>query len=153
MRKRDVKFHRSRMERERSNSKASQPDDTESMFRLLFERTADAVWLFDPRTATMVDCNEAAAALMRSSRAELVGRRAEELSASVQPDGSPTVESVARRIAEILKSGNSRFEWIARRFDGTEVPLEVNATAIERNGEPVFVLVSRDVTERKDAEA
>ena len=123
------------------------------MFRLLFERTADAVWLFDPRTATMLDCNEAAAALMRSSRAELVGRRAEELSASVQPDGSPTVESVARRIAEILKSGNSRFEWTARRFDGTEVPLEVNATAIERNGEPVFVLVSRDITKRKDAEA
>jgi PAS domain S-box-containing protein len=139
---------------ERSNAKGTPPRDTESMFHLLFERTADAVWLFDPGTATVVDCNEAAAALMRCrSRADLVGKRAEELSPQVQPDGSPTVESVARRIAETLKRGNSRFEWTARRFDGTEVPLEVNATAIERDGKPVFVLVSRDITERKEAEA
>ncbi len=124
------------------------------MFDLLFERTADAVWLFDPRTAIIADCNEAAVALMRCrSRADLVGKGAADLSAPVQPDGSPTVESVARRIEETLKSGNSRFEWTARRFDGTEVPLEVNATAIERNGSPVFVLVSRDITERKEAEA
>jgi PAS domain S-box-containing protein len=124
------------------------------MFHLLFERTADAVWLFDPATATVVDCNKAAAALMRcESRAELIGKLAIELSAPVQPDGTPTAESVARRIAETLKSGNSRFEWTARRSDGTELPLEVNATTIERDGKPVFVLVSRDITERKDAEA
>ena len=124
------------------------------MFHLLFERTADAVWLFDPRTATIVDCNEAATVLMRCrSRADLVGKGAADLSTPTQPDGSPTVESVARRIEETLKNGNSRFEWTARRFDGTEVPLEVNATAIERDGNPVFVLVSRDITERKEAEA
>jgi PAS domain S-box-containing protein len=128
--------------------------DTESMFYLLFKRTADAVWLFDPGTATVVDCNKAAATLMRcESRADLIGKRAVELSAPVQPDGTPTVESVARRIVETLKSGNSRFEWTARRLDGTELPLEVNATTIERDGKPVFVLVSRDISERKDAEA
>jgi PAS domain-containing protein len=87
------------------------------MFHLLFERTADAVWLFDPGTATVVDCNKAAAALMGcESRADLIGKRAIELSAPVQPDGTPTVESVAQRIAETLKSGNSRFEWTARNF-------------------------------------
>src|SRR5215831_1384911 len=138
----------------RCSVSGSSPRDTESMFRLLFERTADAVWLFDPGNATVVDCNDAAAALMRcASKTDLIGKRAEQLSTEVQPDGMPTVESVARRIAETLKSGNSRFEWTARRFDGTELPLEVNATTIERDGKPVFVLVSRDVTERKDAEA
>src|SRR5215469_11246288 len=139
---------------ERCSASGGLSRNTESMFHLLFERTADAVWLFDPDTATVVDCNEAVAALMRcESRAELIGKRAEELSAPVQPDGTPTMESVTRRIAEILKNGNSRFEWTARRFDGTELPLEVNATTIERDGKPVFVLVSRDITERKDAEA
>lgn len=139
---------------ERCSAYGGPSRNTESMFHLLFERTADAVWLFDPGTATVVDCNKAAAALMRcESRADLIGKRAVELSAPVQPDGTSTVESVARRIAETLKSGNSRFEWTARRFDGTELPLEVNATTIERDGKPVFVLVSRDITERKDAEA
>ena len=36
------------------------------MFQLLFERSADAIWLFDPRDAVFVDCNDAAIALMRS---------------------------------------------------------------------------------------
>ena len=69
---------------ERGNAQGGPPGDTESMFHLLFERTADPIWLFDPCTATMVDCIEATVALMRcKSRAELVGKRAEDLSAPV----------------------------------------------------------------------
>jgi PAS domain S-box-containing protein len=151
---RRVDFRRSRMKQATSSANGRSSGETESMFHLLFERTRDAIWLFDPSTGTIVDCNEATVALMRCrSRAELVGKRAEELSSSVQSDGSPTAQSAARCIAETLKSGNSRFEWTAQRFDGTEVPLEVNATAVERNGRPVFVLISRDITERKEAEA
>ena len=139
---------------ERGNAKSSPSGETESMFDLLFERTTDAVWLFDPGTATIVDCNEATVALMRcKSRADIIGRRGQDFSPPVQPDGSPTGEAAARRTAETLKNGNSRFEWTARRFDGTEVPLEVTSTAIERNGRPLFVLVARDITERKKAEA
>lgn len=139
---------------ERGNAEGGPPGDPESMFHLLFERTADAVWLFDPGRATIVDCNEATVALMRcKNRAELIGTRGQDLSPPVQPDGTPTREMATRRIAETLKNGNSRFEWTARRFDGTEVPLEVTATAIERRGQPLFVLVARDVTERKKAEA
>ncbi len=124
------------------------------MFHLLFERTQDAILLFDPSTGTIVDCNEATVALMRyQTRAELVGKRAEELSPPLQPDGLTSAEAAARHIAKTLKSGNNRFEWTARRCDGTEVPLEINSTVIERQGRPIFVLVSRDVTERKAAEA
>src|SRR5262249_56012977 len=39
------------------------------------------------------------------------------------------------------------------RFGGKGVPVEVNGTRIERDGKAVFVLVSRDITKRKDAEA
>jgi PAS domain-containing protein len=100
---------------ERGNANGGSPADPESMFHLLFERTADAIWLVDPGTATIVDCNEASVALMRcSSRADLIGKRGEDLSPPVQPDGSLTGEAAARRIAETPKSGNSRFEWTAR---------------------------------------
>jgi hypothetical protein len=36
---------------ETGNANGSPPGDTESMFDLLFERTTDAIWLFDPGTA------------------------------------------------------------------------------------------------------
>ncbi|MBW0001403.1 MAG: PAS domain S-box protein [Verrucomicrobia bacterium] len=139
---------------ESTNAKGNPPGDNEAMFDLLFERTADAIWLFDPATAIIVDCNQATVALMRGkSRADLVGMRCIDFSPSVQPDGTPTKEAAARHVAEILKNGNLRFAWTAQRFDGTQVPLEVTATAIERGGQPLFVLVGRDITERNRAEA
>jgi PAS domain-containing protein len=79
---------------ESTNAKRSRPGDFESMFDLLFERTADAIWLFDPATAIIVDCNQATVALMRAkSRADLAGMRCADFSPSVQPDGSPTKEA------------------------------------------------------------
>jgi hypothetical protein len=39
-----------------------------------------------------------------------------------------------------------------RRFDGTEVPLKVNAAAIERDGESLIVLVSRQTDGRLSVE-
>ncbi len=140
-----------RMEPERpKNAYSRAADETDSLFRLLFERTRDPIWLFDPAIGTVKDCNEATVALMRyQGKAELLGKRVEDLSPPFQPDGSATSDLAAHGIAETLRCGNMRFEWTARRCDGTEVPLEVNATAIERNGRPVLVLISRDISGRK----
>jgi PAS domain S-box-containing protein len=137
---------------ESANAKFSPPRDSDSMFTFLFEHARDAIWVIDPDTAKVLDCNEATAVLMRCpSRADLVGKRLEELSPPRRQDGSHAVE-VVRGIAETLKSGNNKFAWRSQRFDGTEVPLEVYATASERAGEAVIVLVSRDVSERKEAD-
>jgi PAS domain S-box-containing protein len=122
------------------------------MFQFLFERTSDAIWLIDPETVAVVDCNEATAMLMRStSRADLVGRRLEEFATPEQKDGSSIVEAV-QQIAERFESRNSKLDWKARRFDGTEVTLEGNATVVDRDGATVVVLVSREAGERKEPE-
>jgi PAS domain-containing protein len=85
---------------ERCSAKCSPLRDNGSMFQFLFERTSDAVWLIDPGTGAVVDCNEATAVLMRCrNRADLVGRRLDELSAPEQKDGSPTAEAARRRSA------------------------------------------------------
>jgi PAS domain S-box-containing protein len=137
---------------QRRSAECSPPRDNDCMFQFLFERTSDAVCLIDPGTGTVVDCNDATAVLMRcTSRADLVGRRLEEFAASGQKEGSPTAEAV-RCIAERFQSRNNKFHWKARRFDGTEVTLEGSATAIERAGGTVVVLVARDAGEGKEAE-
>src|SRR6516225_11982751 len=130
--------------------RGSPPHDNGCIFQFLFKRTSDAVWLIDPDTGVVVDCNEATVVLMRSaSRADLVGRRLEELVAQEQEDGSPIVEAV-RRDAGRFESRNSKLK--ARRFDGTEVTLEGNAMAMERDGATVIVLVSHEAGEGKEAE-
>src|SRR3954469_24951540 len=88
---------------ERSNAKVNAFAETESMFHLLFERTADAVWLFDPSTAQVMDCNHATVALMRCGQKEmLLGKRLEELAPATQPDGTSSKDALAGKIEQTL---------------------------------------------------
>src|SRR5258707_1217247 len=129
-------------------------DDNPSMFQLLFERSADAIWLFDPQAGVFVDCNAAAVELMRAGTKEkLLGARPEDLSPAFQADGTPSREKSAQVVALVEERGGYRFEWRARRFDGQEVPLEVLSTPIRVSDRNLTVVVSRDITERKRTEA
>jgi PAS domain S-box-containing protein len=123
------------------------------MFRLLFERSGDAIILFDPQKQAIVDCNAAAVTLMRASSKEcLLHTHPKEIAPARQPDGRLTQEAVADITALVERNGGHRFEWLARRFDGSEVPLEITATSILAHGRALHVIVSRDISERKTAE-
>jgi PAS domain S-box-containing protein len=123
------------------------------MFQLLFERSADAIWLLDPQAVVFVDCNQAAVELMRArGKAQLLKRRPSDLSPPTQPDGKDSGEKAAEVTALTEQSGTQRFEWVARRLDGTDVPLEVMSTPIVTEGRRLNVIISRDITERKKAE-
>lgn len=139
---------------ERSNASAGGLPDTGSMFQLLFERSADAILLFDPQSGVFVDCNDAAVALMRAgSKETLLQVGPAGLSPASQPDGRSSHEKAAEITALVQRHGSHRFEWVARRMDGTEVPLETLATAIPLEGRVLHVVVPRDITERRRAEA
>lgn len=137
-----------------SDGAGSRRDHSGSMFQLWFERTADAAWLLDPATRLIVDCNAAATMLMGCSRkSDLVGRRLEDLSPGHQADRLPSQEWATERMEETLRRRNCRFEWMAQRFDGTVVAVDMNATLIERGGQPLIVLLSRDITVAKETVA
>jgi len=124
------------------------------VFESLFERSADAIWLFDPKDGVFLDCNEAAIGLMgASSKEQLLQATPEDLSPPFQQDGVPTKERSAQVIAFVEEHKKHRFEWLGRRFDGREVPLEVSSTATLLGGRSIHVVMARDITERKQAEA
>jgi PAS domain S-box-containing protein len=128
-------------------------EDNPSMFQLLFERSADAILLLDPQVGVFVDCNQAAVELMRAgSKEQLLRMRPDELSPPLQPDGTPSGEKTAEVLALAEQRGSHRFEWLGRRFDGHDVPLEVLLTWIHADGRSLHVAVARDITERKRTE-
>ena len=139
---------------ERSSATGRVFGQNERMFELLFERSADAIWLFDPETGVFVDCNDAAVELLRAdSRDQLLRTRPEDLSPATQPDGTSSRDK-AREVTDLTnRLGGFRFEWVARRFDGQEIPLEVLSTPIPINGHNLHVVVSRDISDRKRHEA
>src|SRR5881394_4654975 len=81
-------------------------DNTPSVFQLLFERSTDAIWLFDPQAGVFMDCNSAAVELMRAGTKErLLGARPEDLSPPLQGDGTPSHEKSAQVVAIVEEHG------------------------------------------------
>jgi PAS domain S-box-containing protein len=100
-----------------------------------------------------VDCNQAAVELAGAgSRQQLLRLRPEDLSPPFQPDGTPSAEKSAEIIAIIQKEKAHLFEWLMRRQDGRDVPMEVSATVLLIGGKNMQVIISRDISERKNAE-
>lgn len=125
--------------------------ESENKFRNLFEQSADAILLFDG--GVFIDCNQAAVEMMRANnKEELLNLHPSQISPAIQPNGASSWEKLEENNAIALSKGNFRFEWVHRRMDGTEFPVEVLLTAIPLESKQILHVVWRDITERKRAE-
>jgi PAS domain S-box-containing protein len=124
---------------------------SEAKFRSLYETTSDAVMLLDERG--FFDCNRAAVSVFGcSSVTELCSKHPADLSPPLQPCGRDSLSLSGEKIAEAFARGTNRFEWILRRFDGSDFPAEMLLNALTVDGKPVLQAVVRDITERKRSE-
>src|SRR5262245_22430344 len=122
-------------------------EHTDPVFESLFERSADAIWLYDPQTIVLLDCNEAAVKLIGAeNKRQLLRTRPEQLSPPLQPDGTSSDQKSAEIVALVEKKKAHRFEWMIRRLDnGTDIPVEVTSTAMPIEGKSIHVIISRDI--------
>jgi len=138
---------------ERTSAAPPSLQHTDKVFETFFERSIDAAWLLDPQAGVFVDCNQAAVELIGArDKQELLRTRPEDLSPPVQADGTPSAEKSAEIMALIQKKQTHRFEWLMRRRDGRDIPIEVSATALVLGGKSLHVIISRDISEHKNAE-
>ncbi len=125
--------------------------ESESKFRLLFERSADAMFLMDGKK--FIDCNNAAVEMMKcSSRSELLDIHPSEISPERQRDGRSSREKSEEMIKKAFEKGTHKFEWIRRRSNGEEFPVMITLTTIPWKGEQILHVIVKDITERKVAE-
>jgi len=138
---------------ERTSASEGSSRHADGVFESLFERSADAIWLYDPQTGSFLDCNQAAVEMMGAqTKQQLLPSRPEDFSPTVQPDGRLSAERSVEIIGIVKREKTHRFEWLMRRLDGREVTVEVSATAVLIGGRDVNVIIVRDVSERKKAE-
>src|SRR5436190_4325680 len=138
---------------ERSSASESKLGETEPMFRLLFERSADAMSLFDPETGRFVESNDAVVRQIGAPNKEaLRGISPDEISPQLQADGISSSAKAIEMVKLALANGSHRFEWLARRYDGVELPLDVVLTAVPVGGRTMLFVVSRDISGQKKAE-
>ncbi|MBC8002062.1 MAG: PAS domain S-box protein [Opitutaceae bacterium] len=138
---------------ERCNAPTPVLRETESMFRLLFERSMDPIWLFDPQAGVFVDCNQAAVNLLGAGSRELMLQaHPTDFAPPLQPNGQSSRDFTASITAKVESDGGHRFEWLGRKLDGTDLPLEVVATSITSDGKKLHVIIAREITDRKKTE-
>lgn len=120
--------------------------ESASLFRLLFERLADAVYItaFD---GTILEANPAAERQTGYSRAELIGKNIMRDIAAEEP--AMTYE----KVNELLARGETVvFEEKKRRKDGSFYWTECAVVQFVYKGRPATLSVNRDITERKKLE-
>ncbi|MFM1991699.1 MAG: hypothetical protein RJA99_4656 [Pseudomonadota bacterium] len=119
----------------------------EQRFRTLFQRSGEPHLLFDE--SGLVDCNDAAAVLLRADRRDaLLGRRLESLAPATQ-DGRPSAEVLARAADEARTDGMKRLVWTARALDGSDVPVEMTLTPIRLGASDAMLVAWHDIAERQ----
>ncbi|RQW78658.1 MAG: PAS domain S-box protein, partial [Methanothrix sp.] len=125
--------------------------ESEAKFHMLFERSTDAMLLLDG--GKYIDCNPAAVNTMGAShKKDLLNRHPACFAPDMQPNGCSSHEMAEEMIKKAYEEGTNRFEWIRRRLNGEEFPVEVSLTAIPWKGSRILFTALRDISERRRME-
>ena len=125
---------------------------SEMKFRALYDSTSDAVMLLDERG--FLDCNKATMILFGcATQEEFCSYHPADVSPPHQPGGMDSTTLSNRHIANAMKDGSCRFEWMHKRVDnGRTFITEVLLSAIALEDRTTLLASVHDITERKQAE-
>ena len=124
--------------------------ESEAKFREIYQKNYDGILLLDGDR--FVDCNPAVLDMMRCSQPELLRMHPWELSPPTQPDGRPSPDKAMEMIGLAHAKGGHRFEWMHRRTDGEDFPVEVTLTPFRLGDREILYTTWRDITDRKREE-
>jgi len=118
---------------------------SEESYRKLFENVNDAILVLRKRDRRIIDANNLAFELYGYKYLELINSTLAILSVSVFDE--------YKLLDEIIGGQKKTIESIHKKKDGTEIHIEMNASVLNYKGEDVIILVTRDITDRKNFEA
>lgn len=120
---------------------------SEGRYRLLFEQSADPVYLHGLDAAgeptRFLAVNDATCALLGYTREELRGLTLRAI------DAAPAPGQLRRMMTELQREGAVHYESVRRRSDGELIPVEIGSSLTEVEGELVVLSISRDMRERQ----
>ncbi|OCX51623.1 hybrid sensor histidine kinase/response regulator [Mucilaginibacter sp. PPCGB 2223] len=123
----------------------------EENLKVLFEHSADAHLLFNENG--LIDCNHAAVEmLLLKNKAELLSSHPAKFSPEYQPDGRRSDEKSVEMDRIAREKGIHQFEWIHRRANGEDFPVQVTLKSVTVGDKPALLVVWHDITQRKRAE-
>ena len=134
--------------------KAAEKKEREAyeMVNMLLDASPVFIEIWDDRL-NLVDCNSQLMNLYGlSSKAEFL-ERYEDLSPEYQPCGTRSKEKIVSLLAQALREGSSRAEWVHLTADGDELPVEIVLVRLVRQGKYILAGYNHDLRQVKKAMA
>jgi PAS domain S-box-containing protein len=133
-----------RIEINEKNSAISKLNESEKRFHLLFDSSADAIYLTS-LDGHVIRANQTTSDRLKYTSDELTGLTVFDFQA---PDA---LSSAREKLETVVREGKFLLETVHLAKDGVEIPVEINSQIIEFEGEKRILAVARDVTERRKA--
>ena len=123
------------------------PDQSKSEqeYRTIIQASMDSFWKIGA-DGRIIDCNEAACAMLGYSRDEMLSLCLHEV------DLIEDEAKAAEHVRLVIAQGHDRFETQHRRKDGRSVDVEVSAYCVPGAEAPLLFAFSRDISARKAAD-
>ena len=119
---------------------------SDEKFQNIFELASDGIELVS-MDSRFIDINHVGYERLGYTKAEMQRKNLAEF---VGPDFAATIPE---RLELIKSQGHATFESSRLRKDGSVMPIEVNTRLVNLGGQPIFLGISRDISERKRMEA
>lgn len=114
----------------------------QSWTEVLFEAIDDAAFVHDEQ-GNILEANSAATQRLGYTRDELLRLNTRDI------DDPEFAAGFTNRLQSQMQTGHMRCEGIHRAKDGRRIHVDINTSAIQRNGKPAVLAVMRDITQRK----
>jgi PAS domain S-box-containing protein len=126
--------------------------ESEARFRILVEQAPEAIIVYDPAGAVLIDANANAERLFGVSRDQLRATGLLPYYVAAQPDGRPATATFLEHAEAALGGEEVLFDRAIRNAEGRDLLCEVRLVRLPSGGRPLVRASFLDVTERKAAE-
>ncbi|MBD3337535.1 MAG: PAS domain S-box protein [Candidatus Lokiarchaeota archaeon] len=122
---------------------------SEENFRELFNSSTESIFIHDIKTGAILNVNKKTCDLFGYTKGELISLKVGEIS-----EGKPpyTQREALELIKKAVNGYPQRFEWKAKRKDGSLFWIEVNLKQVNLGGNFYILATCRDTTKRKKAQ-
>ncbi|MBF0569747.1 MAG: PAS domain S-box protein [Candidatus Omnitrophica bacterium] len=119
---------------------------SEERYKTVFDGVRDAIFVADPQTGVLIDCNKSAQELIGRTKAEILSMSAGQL----HPE--ETVSEAMALFKRLVSGEDLIVETFVLAKDGQKISVAISAAIMEIQGKRCLVGIFRDITERKKAE-
>lgn len=125
----------------------------EQNFRKLFEQSIDAIFILNPKTGEVIDCNDKAVELFKFPSKEIVlGLTPADAAPEFQPNGERSDVMAGQNIQKAFQTGITKFEFTHQRTNGELFICDISIGKTTYNNEDVVQAIIQDISDRKKSE-